>query len=480
MHRALTCLTLLLLTATVAVAQTPQPGEPIPLTVSPATVPVPATKYRLLPEPRDQTPGNAAAHYYRAEALLCDNDELLQDVRSGPWDIWLALPLAELPRQEVRDRLGRIKPLLHEVERGARCRHCDWQLENRPEGIGLLLPDVQGFRRFALILAVQARLEIAEGRYAEALHTLQTGYALARDMSFGPTLIQTLIGVAIASIMDNQLDQLVQQPGAPNLYWSLTSLPREFFDPQIAIHEEGTVLERMWPGLKQLEEGPMTLAQLVALKESILSTYDQFNAVRPTTLAVALQVLAQTGAYADARQWLLGQGMSAAQVDEMPHLQVVLLWAVRQYRQAWDDYVKWLHVRNFDTEPGYKQARQKLAEGAERLYRLLFYGGGLLRSLEVFAPPAYERVYMAMGRSERRFAALRCVEALRLYAAGHGGRLPATLKEITEVPIPDDPVSGKPFRYEVNGDKAKLSAPLPPGDKPLPQQLLTYELTVRR
>src|SRR5688500_9847739 len=58
------CLAVLFL-ACVPAAQA-QPADPIKLTVRPAPAPVPALRYQLTPEVRDQTPGNAALLYYRA------------------------------------------------------------------------------------------------------------------------------------------------------------------------------------------------------------------------------------------------------------------------------------------------------------------------------------------------------------------------------------------------------------------------------
>ncbi len=59
--------------------------------------------------------------------------------------------------------------LLHEVELASRCKDCDWQIEDRPEGFGLLLPEVQGFRNVAMVLAVRARYEIAQGKWDDAV-----------------------------------------------------------------------------------------------------------------------------------------------------------------------------------------------------------------------------------------------------------------------------------------------------------------------
>ena len=42
--------------------------------------------------------------------------------------------------------------------------------------------------------------------------------------------------------------------------------------------------------------------------------------------------------------------------------------------------------------------------------------------------------------------------------AAHDGRLPATLDEIKEVPIPLNPMTGKPFPYHLEGKTAVLDA----------------------
>ena len=74
---------------------------------------------------------------------------------------------------------------------------------------------------------------------------------------------------------------------------------------------------------------------------------------------------------------------------------------------------------------------------------------------------------------------LRHVEALRLHAAGHDGKFPAKLSEIS-VPLPDDPFTGKPFRYEVMGNTAHLRGSPPPGEEKDPEFNIHYEITLRK
>jgi hypothetical protein len=70
------------------------------------------------------------------------------------------------------------------------------------------------------------------------------------------------------------------------------------------------------------------------------------------------------------------------------------------------------------------------------------------------------------------------VEALRLYAAGHEKRLPETLASIVEVPVPEDPGTGRPFEYKRDGDRATLSGPPPIGEQPNVGNVVRYELQI--
>ena len=91
--------------------------------------------------------------------------------------------------------------------------------------------------------------------------------------------------------------------------------------------------------------------------------------------------------------------------------------------------------------------------------------------------PALNSARLAPIRLDRQLDALQCIEAIRLYAAAHEGKLPASLEAITEAPVPLDPATGKPFVYKVDGDSATLSAPVPPGgpDHPVVRDPLRAE-----
>src|SRR5262249_26346090 len=156
-----------------------------------------------------------------------------------------------------------------------------------------------------------------------------------------------------------------------------------------------------------------------------------------------------------AKRALVAAGRPRAKVEEMPPFVVALLHALLEYDRLHDEMIKW------QTFP-YWEARKGLEE-AERMTKLARGKASQLVLNDSPAIPlvlaAIQRVMLARTRLDRRLAALRCIEVVRLYGAAHGATLPATLGAIKEVPVPIDPGTGKEFTYQVTGEKANLSGP---------------------
>ncbi len=477
MFRNLTVFTMSLVLSIGGLAQPPA-EKPISLNVYPSALPKPSIKYRLLPDERELQAGNAAALYYRAEASFVENQGLLKEIHSEKWDIWAATPIQELPLAEVREKVRMFNRIVVELEQAAHRKDCDWLLEGRSEGIGLLLPEVQTFRRMAFVLAVRARLEIAEGHFDQAMKTLQTGYSLAQRLGDGPTVIHYLVGAAVASTLNSQLQTFVGQPGSPNLYWSLTALPRPFFDPKRALLQEPTMLEKTFPWLAQLDRRPMTTIEIEAGMVQLTKIMDEFGIRKPTPLLTASVALLFTQSYPAAKESLISRGMKAEELDKMPQVQVVALEAYKEYREAWEEGLKWMHVPEALNDDNYKKAAERVRKATDKLDALFFRG--LLKGLTAPRDPlALDMLYKRRYAFERRIAALRCVEAMRLYAAGHDGKWPGALTDITEVHVPADPVTGKEFIFKVAEGKATLVSPKAEG-KNLPVPDITLELVLVR
>jgi hypothetical protein len=131
---------------------------------------------------------------------------------------WQEAPFADLRTEDVRKTLAGLNRVIQDLDAAARFETCDWQSPIRDVAFwNALIPEIQQCRTYARMLAVHVRWQIAEGRYDDAVRSLRNGDALARNVADGPFVVQGLVGVAIVSLMNEQLTTFIQQPDAPNL-----------------------------------------------------------------------------------------------------------------------------------------------------------------------------------------------------------------------------------------------------------------------
>jgi len=428
-----------------------EPPATVKIVLWPAAEPRPALKYLLLPPLVDRKPGNAAVYYNRIPAErspLFGSSETWQKLSK-----WQEAPLAEIRRDEVRSTLQGLQPVLGDLDRAARCESCDWQLLGRMESFFTVdLAEFQQTRSYARMLAPWVRLRIADGKFDDAVHGLQTGYALARDVAKAPTLVNGLVGCAIAGVMNRQLQEMIQQPGSPNLYWALRGLPRPLIDLGAGFEGERYLLTLSFPELRDLESKNYTPEYWQQLLERSTEQFYRFvgGPKSPEEQIGAMAWLLR--AYPRAKRFLVERGRSPAEVEAMPVPQVILLATVRSYEESRDDVFKWLALPYAEgSMRGDQEALLRRRAGDE----IIPLASALLPA--IIAPKSAE------VRIDREIALFRVFEALRLFGAGHGGQLPQRLEEITEVAVPLDPVHGRPFGYHRQGDAAILEVIGRPG-----------------
>jgi hypothetical protein len=445
----------------------PQPSAPvIKVKVSSKPAPGRALKYTLLPPLLERTSGNAASFWLRASGAAREvQQKWTDDVYK--WMGSTGTPLKDLPVKEVRDFLDKYRLALRLTEEAARRDHCDWDrppLTLQTLGEGLFLNEVQSQRQLAGLLSIRFRLELAEKHTDQALSTLQTGFALAHDIGEAPTLLDNLVAIAVTAIMESHVEELLEQPDAPNLYWALTTLPRPFLDLRKPLEYEFGTLYRSVPQLRDLDKKTLTADQAQDLLDYLLRQMVEFEGVGkagaknwPLPRADKKQVAELIEKlYPDAKQHLRDRGRTAEQVAALPKVQAVGIYLVDRYDHDRDEVMKWFAVPPWQARAGLEQVEKRLRAERER-------GPGNLFVSLLF--PAVEKVHAAGTRVERYLAGLRCVEAIRRYAAAHDGKLPARLEDVTEVPLPLDPATGKGFDafYKADGDTAVLEIPPPPG-----------------
>ena len=215
MKRTFICFVILFFLVVSAVARQ------VELTLHPAKAPETRNKYQLLPKANEQTDADAVPLYEKAVQSLPKDSQRDQKIRQ-----WLKTPLNKLPRKQIESTLQQFKPTLRLVEQAAGCKQCNWP----PVKIGTLPDNLPEYRAVAYILSLQARLQIAQGQYDQAVRTIQTGLAMARRMGEAPNLPQGLVGVAIGEVIVNQMEALVQAPDSPDLYQALQALPEPLVD----------------------------------------------------------------------------------------------------------------------------------------------------------------------------------------------------------------------------------------------------------
>ena len=66
-----------------------------------------------------------------------------------------------------------------------------------------------------------------------------------------------------------------------------------------------------------------------------------------------------------------------------------------------------------------------------------------------------------------------------MYAAEHDGAFPAKLSDVS-VPLPEDPFTGKPFRYELTGGTAHIRGTPPGENQKDPLFNIHYEVTIQK
>jgi hypothetical protein len=425
-----------------------------------------ALMYRLLPDELDLVPGNAAPLWLRAGRTGLNVRHKITP-QEYAWAGPAGVPLDKLPRKEVRAFLDRYAGALRLAEQAALRKRCDWDwlpltVQNLPD---LPLDEIQSVRHLAFLLSVRFRLELSQGRFDRAAGTLRVGFTLAQHLGNSDILIQDLVGIAIATIMLGGVEEWLQCPGSPNLYWPLTALPRPFIDVRRSIRAELGTLYRSFPQLRELKKTSLSADQVRALADKLVTALAPIAgggaAVPPWAGRLGMAAVAAKH-YPDARAYLLGHGYTARQLDAMPALQVVILSFLDDYDRVRDDLLKWLSVPAWQG----RAALDRLSRQVQASRRVK--GPPVGNVFLVLLLPAIDKVHAAHLRLERHIAGFRGAEALRQYAADHGGKAPAKWADITKVPLPLDPFTGKGFDafYSVKGGTATLAVPPPPGMPP--------------
>jgi hypothetical protein len=458
----------------------------VSLTLSPTAEQKPTSRFLLQPQYTDLMPGEQLSGFLRC---FMGQERFFSPAEEKKRTAWNELPLSELPLDQIRQHgiyEGRGSSVLDGIaydppyarlmvfmDQAARYDRVEWNFwyNFRKDGINALIPEVQKLRSLAQVLKLRMRSEIKAGEFAKAVETSKTLLGLARMLERHPTLISHLVGVAIVTVAVDALEEMVQQPGCPNLYWGLTDLGSPVLDIRTGAGGERVwLVEQVRPIIEAT--GPLSDEQLAAAFRRFDNLYVTEGPPKkdaPPPPSAQYKKLATDAKFVEAaRAFLIETGGKPDVVKTFTPLQAVFLADFRHLEVYRDDCLRTLTLPLWQADP--------LARAIDDDLKKQKADGKLVLAPELV--PAVLRVRQRSTALDQRVAYLRVIEAIRLHAHDNGGKLPASLDDI-KLPLPLDPVTGKPFTYAVRaGGVAVLHGgnPTPGNDR----GNRVYEITIRK
>jgi hypothetical protein len=423
--------------------------------LTPTAPPSPALKYQFLfRDAFERRPGNAAILYMYATLLMGPDAEDKADKALEAYD---GKNMARF--NNLADSLEN-HSVLEELDLAGRCENCDWEFPWHEEGLGTLLPQLSPLRTLGRILKVRALREIDQGKIDDAVQTMRLGYEMADKVGEKGVLVCGLISMSISLNMNDCLEQLMNRPDAPNLYWALSGFPNRQAVLSASIDGESQWWVNAIPNLAQAWRGEdISAQQWHAMLDYLHSTVggshpnvsDVVKATSPELMRQAQEQYAQT------------HHITPEQAAGVDPIIVVGTFYLSQLQIARDNAFK---LRGLAV-PTRIAMSKKAHDDFEKLMREQ-PANPFLQTLSDF-----HGIYVRFARIDRLLAALTTVEAIRSYAAANNGELPAQLSDITDTPVPLNPATGEPFEYRTDNGTATLS------DSKF-ESRLTYTIRIRK
>ena len=100
------------------------------------------------------------------------------------------------------------------------------------------------------------------------------------------------------------------------------------------------------------------------------------------------------------------------------------------------------------------------------------------KQMEKQLKPAHDRMLLIQKRFGNNLNVIQCVEAIRHYAATQDGRLPEKLSDITDLELPKDIFTDKPYEYRRTDKGAVVQSAIPEGGETA--DITRYEIILKK
>lgn len=433
------------------------PHQFVALSLAPSEPSQSALTHRLYPENSTLFDRNSAIYYHRSVYILDTSEARLRAQDNNP-DTTLAFSKDYLDGELTPQLLQRMRTWLQiheytlkEIGFAVRSNHCDWQLipeEARDNWYFLHVSELQSCRALARLLAVKARVEIADGNFDKAIEAIQFCNKMAADVHRSKLIVGSMVGNSCAGIMQRPIQEFMQAKDSPSLYWPLATLPNEVTDVRQTVRNQLS-RTRNGDGLFANPENPKTLDEWRVEANKYINRLVIVQAINGR-VNVSHEVTIRC--YPIAKQLLLNDGMPPNELEAMPSIQVVAIARSRISNWMLDELEKGLRLNDLECQKYFAKLESRVADHP---FNTAFISElSLTPSLDVTLAPI-QQLLQSTSYLQRKRCAFQVIEAIRLHL-GATGELPKSLDEITIVPVPLNPETGKPFRYEFKDKEAKL------------------------
>lgn len=424
-------------------------SQPQRLALHPQAHPDPLLRYRLWPAPELRRHQNPAPMVTRAVILSLQVPANARKQFSQNYGDWADLPLDELPREEIHKVLDRYASALSELRRLENLVRLEYNLQldqlSAPEMIQTLLPELQEMRQLARLLSLRARVAVAEGRWNDAVDDCRVGFRLAEIAGHSTEfLVGRLVGFAISRMMFLVIEEAIQQPGCPNLYWALASLPEDrLFETRDSIEFESVMLSRIFSAAGPLPD--RAIGESAArdgirrlIHEANLTLRSGGDQEATSTLSELLAGMYVVTLAEPSRDLLAETEQWGERARQLSASEAVLRASNLKFQRVRDRWVAWsmLPPELWDDYEPERQAAFGFDEART----------DLLVSLVSSLSPAVNAARVAGRRTFQHRNMLLTLEAIRMHAADEGG-LPMTIEKLRPVPAWTDAIANKPFGY---------------------------------
>lgn len=439
------------------------PGERveiIEMKVSPAAEPDPIFSRRLTHLPDQLLAGNAATMYLHSQADLERIWRKLEKEFGEEVHEWSGydVPNSEIPIEKLRQASAQFDAnIAQHIARATVRRNCDWGYSieelKGPMVYGVLLNGLQETRSISRALSLRTKLAILESRFDDAIDLMRMNYRLAENVGRVNVLVGSLIAYAEIGITTASMVDFIGAEDSPNMYWALTELPRSMVDLRGAFRMDCRLALRAFPELANANTANHTADEWSRIVQDMpRAAMDlTFNSVTEQPGMNLLPAAVGILSYTPAKQRLIESGMDATKIENMAVGQVLLIDAKREFVRMADLYEKETYLP-FSGSKKRTDKIENILKANETNFNSL---GTILAGMLL---PAIQQVRAAGIRTQREVDALRVIEALRMHAA-IAGKFPKKLSEISVVEVPDNPATGEPFEYQLEGEVAVLELP---------------------